>query len=124
MATWRAILNRRIISSRRRQADPVRGRPGHVAVELTRRKGYRHGEALEALRRAAEIEPEVAFVQNNLGMALELNGQAEEAVEAYRLAVALDPAHEKASANLVRIEPTVPETEAVIADATSSDPVQ
>jgi len=62
-------------------------------------------EAVAALQQAVTLEPQVAYMHNNLGMAFELSGRPTEAVVAYRESVAADPAHEKAVANLSRIEP-------------------
>ena len=64
--------------------------------------------ATVATRRAAELQPEVVFIQNNLGMALELGGDLEGAAVAYARAIAIDPGHEKATLNLVRLEGHLP----------------
>jgi tetratricopeptide (TPR) repeat protein len=55
-------------------------------------------EALPALARAVELRDDVAVFYNNLGMASE---------EMYAKAVAADESHEKAKANLVRVEEVV-----------------
>ena len=55
-----------------------------------------------------EVEPGVAYIQNNLGMAREINGDREQAVAAYRSAAELDPEHRNASRNLARLEPLPP----------------
>jgi len=72
---------------------------------LGRRPGYGHalnllglihldrgevGPAVDAFDSAATLEPEVAFVQRNLGLALERAGRPEEAVVAYRRAAEID----------------------------------
>ena len=62
------------------------------------------GDAIGALARAVELQPELAVFHNNLGMALERWGYFVAAQDQYRLAVERDPGHEKAAANLKRIE--------------------
>ncbi len=62
------------------------------------------GDAIGALARAVDLRPEVAVFHNNLGMALERWGYFLAAQDQYRLAVEADPSHEKAAANLRRIE--------------------
>ena len=54
----------------------------------------------------------MAYIQNNLGMALELTGNADESEVAYRRAAEADPAHEKARINLARLESIAPQPEA------------
>ncbi len=61
--------------------------------------------AVEVLVRAVELQPDVAYIHNNLGMALELGGNREEAIAAYRAAVECDASHTRAAANLARMEP-------------------
>jgi len=81
------------------------------------------GAAVDPFTRAAELRSDVAFIQNNLGMALELTGDREGAVVAYRRAVEIDSGHDVATANLARLEPTVPSTEPepTETDSTESD---
>lgn len=62
------------------------------------------GDAIGALARAVDLRPEVAVFHNNLGMALERWGYFVAAQDQYRLAVELDAGHEKAAANLQRLE--------------------
>jgi tetratricopeptide (TPR) repeat protein len=62
------------------------------------------GDAIGALARAVDLQPDVAVFHNNLGMALERWGYFEAAQDQYRLAVERDPGHQKAAANLKRIE--------------------
>jgi len=64
-------------------------------------------EALPALARAVELREDVAVFFNNLGMALEQTIRFRAAEENYAKALAIDEAHEKAYANLTRIEPVV-----------------
>lgn len=64
----------------------------------------RYDEALAPLARAVEIKDDVAIFRNNLGMALECTGHFRAAEEVYKTAVTIDEAHEKAFANLERIE--------------------
>jgi Flp pilus assembly protein TadD len=61
-------------------------------------------QALGPLARAVELAPGEAVFHNNLGMALERCGYFTVAREQYRLAVEADGSHEKAAANLSRIE--------------------
>ncbi len=58
--------------------------------------------ALAPLARAAELAPETAVILNNLGMALERTGHAEQAALAYE--VAADAGHAKADVSLARLE--------------------
>jgi len=62
------------------------------------------GDAIGALARAVDLQPDVAVFHNNLGMALERWGYFAAAQDQYRLAVERDPGHEKAAANLRRLE--------------------
>jgi Flp pilus assembly protein TadD len=64
-------------------------------------------EALPALARAVELRDDVAVFFNNLGMALELTGRFRAAEDSYAKAIAIDESHEKAYANLTRIETVV-----------------
>ena len=64
----------------------------------------RFEEALAPLARAIELKTDVAMFHNNLGMALECTGRFRHAENAYKSAVDINGAHEKAFANLVRIE--------------------
>ena len=61
-------------------------------------------EALYPLARATEIDSNRAFFWNNLGMALERTGQFRAAERAYSHAFEADDGHEKAYANLVRVQ--------------------
>jgi Flp pilus assembly protein TadD len=72
--------------------------------------------ALEVLEIAAAALPQAATVQNNLGVALERAGRAEEARAAYQRSMALSPRYVKARLNVARVarlspppEPVVPE---------------
>jgi tetratricopeptide (TPR) repeat protein len=47
--------------------------------------------AIAAYRRAIELDPGLAKVHNNLGIALHAQGRVEEALAAFRRAIALDP---------------------------------
>ena len=60
--------------------------------------------ALPPLARAVELRDDVAVFQNNLGMALERTGYFTLAEQAYKSAVAIDGSHEKAYANLGRVD--------------------
>lgn len=61
-------------------------------------------EALPPLARAVELRDDVAIFQNNLGIALERVGYFTAAYEAYKSAIAIDGSHERAYANLGRVE--------------------
>ncbi len=63
----------------------------------------RPGEALGVLARVVEIKPDNTLFQNNLGMALELNGYFVKASESYAKAVELDTGSQKAMENLARV---------------------
>jgi tetratricopeptide (TPR) repeat protein len=71
------------------------------AVELEAHA--RHAEALPLLWEAAQLAPDDAEIQNRLGEALERIGALEAAVDAYRRAVARDPASRKAANNLILV---------------------
>jgi predicted TPR repeat methyltransferase len=58
------------------------------------------GRAVGLLRRAAEVEPNSPYVQNNLGNALMLAGALEQAAEHFRRALALRPDLVEAMTNL------------------------
>jgi Flp pilus assembly protein TadD len=61
-------------------------------------------EALLPLARATQIDSSRSFFWNNLGMALELTGRYRSAEQAYSHAFEADEGHEKAYANLVRVQ--------------------
>jgi tetratricopeptide (TPR) repeat protein len=63
----------------------------------------RHAEALPLLWDAAQLAPDDAEIQNRLGEALERIGALDAAVDAYRRAVARDPASRKAANNLILV---------------------
>ncbi len=64
----------------------------------------RYEEAVPALARAVTLRDDVPSFHNNLGIALERVGRFSAAAEAYRAALLVDPAYEKASMNLARVE--------------------
>jgi len=64
----------------------------------------RYEEALAPLARATQIDSNRAFFWNNLGMALERTGRYRSAEQAYSHAFEADDGHDKAYANLVRIQ--------------------
>jgi hypothetical protein len=71
------------------------------------------------LEAAREQLPEVGYVRNNLGVAYERTGRADEAVIEYRAAVAVGDSGGKALKSLERLhaDPTVPSTEPdIVAD--------
>jgi eukaryotic-like serine/threonine-protein kinase len=71
------------------------------AVELEARSQY--ADALPLLWEAAQLAPEDAEIQNRLGEGLERIGALDAAMEAYRRAVARDPASRKATNNLILV---------------------
>jgi Flp pilus assembly protein TadD len=64
----------------------------------------RESAAIGPLARAAELAPDNAVFQNNLGVALERAGYEGSAAEAFRAALAADSTYEKARVNLERVE--------------------
>ncbi len=82
---------------------------------LVRIEQERYGDALPALARAATLAPDVAVIQNNLGMALECTGHLAQAKSAYAAALDRDGRAAHAEANLIRIED--------LGDLPVSDPV-
>lgn len=75
--------------------------------------------ALDAMELAVARIPNIAYVQNNYGMALELSGQLDEATVAYSAAADLRPGYLKASQNLARLDDrisTLPEESTVTTD--------
>ena len=64
----------------------------------------RYDEAVRALARAVTLRDDVPSFHNNLGIALEHLGRFSSSVDAYRSALLVDPAYEKASMNLARVE--------------------
>jgi tetratricopeptide (TPR) repeat protein len=113
-----------------------------TSIEHDAENGYAHnlvgliwierGEgslAANAMEQAAQRVPDVTFVQNNLGMALELSGRLDEAAVAYARALELAPNHERAAMNLARLDGRIPEFPAdtaeevpVVAALTETDP--
>jgi tetratricopeptide (TPR) repeat protein len=75
----------------------------------------RFDEALPPLARAVDLQEGRAIFLNNLGIALENTGHFRAAEEAYKAAVAVDGTHEKAFANLARVE--------VVEEDPGTDPV-
>jgi Flp pilus assembly protein TadD len=77
-------------------------------------KQDRAQEAIGVLARAVELKPENVQFQNNLGMALELNGYFVKAAEVYGKATEIDSTYQKAIDNLARVsvlkdKPGIPE---------------
>jgi Flp pilus assembly protein TadD len=60
--------------------------------------------AVSALRRAVQLDPERASAWSNLGVALEASGDLERAVQSTRRAAFLDPSRPTPWVNLVRLE--------------------
>jgi len=65
-------------------------------------RANRNSEALEVLERAAEVLPEAAVVQNNLGVARERTGDMDGARESYARSALLAPKYVKAQINGAR----------------------
>jgi tetratricopeptide (TPR) repeat protein len=63
-------------------------------------------EAVEVLSKAAELLPNVAYVHNNLGVALERVGRTDEASAEYMLSTTLSPKYVKAALNHERVKRT------------------
>jgi len=61
-------------------------------------------DALGPLARAAQLAPEVATFQNNLGIALERSGHLTAAAQAYQGAIVADSSYGKAAASLARVQ--------------------
>jgi predicted RNA polymerase sigma factor len=77
---------------------------------------------VEVLERAAELLPHVAYVHNNLGVALERVGRGDEAKTAYQRAMDLSPKYVKARLNAARVAKViVPETPVEEPDAPTDD---
>lgn len=60
--------------------------------------------AIVVFARVTELKPDNPTFQNNLGMALELNGYFTGATKAYQAAVSVDGSYQKAVSNLARVE--------------------
>lgn len=69
----------------------------------------RHVEAVGPLALAAELDSASALFRANLGVALEGAGYPAAALENFNAAAALDPGHERAAANAVRLRELVGE---------------
>ncbi|QSF44198.1 tetratricopeptide repeat protein [Paenibacillus tianjinensis] len=67
---------------------------------LSYRENGQHEEAIEAMKKAVEQEPENAKYQNGLGFSYHANRQYEEAIEAKKKAVKLEPNHAGYQVNL------------------------
>jgi len=64
----------------------------------------RFEDAIGPLARAVELNDKIATFHNNLGMALELTGRFDTAIEQYRAALAIEGTYGKAVSNLQRLE--------------------
>src|SRR5712691_2630241 len=81
---------------------PTRGTDASArAIELQAQGN--HAAALAFLWEAAASAPHDAEIQNRLGEALERMGALDAAVDAYRRALARDPASRKAANNLILV---------------------
>ena len=91
------------------EALRVVAEPGPVALDaaeaehqrgIVAHQSGRGGEAIEHLRRAIAIRPDVALYHANLGEMLRLSGRPDEAIEAGRRALALDPKNPAPASNV------------------------
>ncbi len=83
--------------------------------------------AIDCLRRAVLLDPELAEPQGNLGLALHRLGRRKEAFDAYVRAVSLDPTHVVAQCNLGGLLLDINELDAAISTlrlATRLDPTR
>ena len=98
-----AILNlRRAVASSGRYAEP----PADVLLHTLSSALLANGqveEGLQALQRAAELNPNNPMVQNDLGLVYENIGQPEKALEHYERAVQLEPRLSAASEGAERV---------------------
>lgn len=81
------------------QRDPKAGQGWHI-LAMARLAQSNYQAALEPLRRALKLKPEVAELHYNLGYVLERLDRPEEAVAAYRRAVQIKPNLAEAHNNL------------------------
>lgn len=63
-------------------------------------EAQRYEDAVQALRRAVELNPNLGDVWNDLGVVMEALGNPREAVACYRRALAVQPAQVDAHSNL------------------------
>jgi tetratricopeptide (TPR) repeat protein len=80
----------------------------HNLLGLVRLQGDENAEALVSFEAAAALKPDVAYIQNNLGLALEQSGRLDEAAIALRRAIEIDANHQAATVSLARIEQRLP----------------
>ena len=78
-------------------------------------------EAVPLLTKAVELRKDVAMFHNNLGMALEHTGKFQAAAAAYRGAVEVDPANEKAKKNLARVESVKDVSDKTVSEESSDE---
>jgi tetratricopeptide (TPR) repeat protein len=81
------------------ERDPVHVDALHLLGVLRHQQGQ-HAEAAELVRRAADLRPEDASLQLNLGNALKALGQLDGAIERFRNALTLAPSFPMAHYNL------------------------
>ncbi|MBI5085914.1 MAG: tetratricopeptide repeat protein [Acidobacteria bacterium] len=63
-------------------------------------EAQRYEDAVQALRRAVELDPSLGDVWNDLGVVMEALGNPREAVQCYRRALSVQPAQADARSNL------------------------
>src|SRR5262249_7054625 len=67
------------------------------------REQGRYADAIAAYESALAVAPSHPSLLNNLGLALQGDGQGERAAAAYRAALAVEPGHRQALANLAHL---------------------
>ncbi len=80
----------------------------HNLLGLVRLRAGEGSAALAAFETAATLKPDVAYIQNNLGLAYERSDRLEEAAIALRRAVEIDANHQAATVSFARIEQRLP----------------
>jgi protein O-GlcNAc transferase len=83
-------------------ADPQQADALHLSGHVADRRGH-FDLALERLERAIELAPDNAVYHNSLGIAFGQRLRPEEAIAAFRRALAVDPGYQPALANLATV---------------------
>ncbi|HEX4408355.1 MAG TPA: tetratricopeptide repeat protein [Xanthobacteraceae bacterium] len=87
------------LARRAANAEPDNAEAAHMQALIAHQSG-KSGEAIDHLRRAIALKPDISLYQANLGEMCRLAGRIDEAVAAGRQAVALDPNNAGAHSNL------------------------
>jgi tetratricopeptide (TPR) repeat protein len=93
------MAERNAPSEKARQAERAEARALAARADALQRKA-RLQEAVQAYRKAIDLDPKLATAHNNLGLALQAQGRLQEAVVAYRQAILLEPDNTEAHTNL------------------------